>query len=505
MITKQYVAIVECFSNGRFYLKDIERCGLSPLVIYPNIEDATYLAHRAHVRDRLTPDVPVIDAPDNLDELLELLSPYNIVCVLAGSEYGVELSDQLAHRLKLPGNNPLTTIIRRNKAAMQATLEGAGLRAIRSRVIRSCDEADAFFDELGGSKVVLKPVASAGTQGVHFCENKSELRQYFNELTLCRDYFGADITEVLMQEHINGVEYIVNTASSDGKHRITDIWRYNKVAIGSEGNAYDYARLVTKPDAKIQALIEYAYQVLDALDFSYGPAHGEFFIDEKGPVLIEIAARPMGGGFSPELLDHCLGHHLTDCALDSYLAPDKFAKAEKMGYHPRTEMMIKYFISPNAGVASSLPLVPLLKSLPSFREVDFTDELLAGELKKTVDLSSSPAYCQLCHADAAVLMNDYETIRSIEQEAFELLFSDDSAYSNPAPLDIAEVVRAYHALPTGERVVLVNSEAECRLLAAHGIDVVFDELLNDISSDYAGGDSCDYTCLRYGKVCGNYL
>ncbi len=433
---KQYVAIVECFSNGRFYLRDIEKCGLFPLVIYPKIEDAVYLEHRAHVRDHLSPEIPVIDAPENIEELLELLAPYNIVCVLAGSEYGVELSDQLAQRLNLPGNNPANTIIRRNKANMQAALEAKGLRAIRSRVISTCDEADAFFDELGGGMAVLKPLASAGTQGVHFCQNKAELRQYFNALTACKDYFGNDICQVLMQEHIHGVEYIVNTASCGGTHRVTDIWRYSKVAIGSEGNAYDYARLVTKTDPAIRELIAYTFQVLDALDFTYGPAHGEFFIDEKGPVLIEIAARPMGGGFSAELLDLCVGHHLTDCALDSYLAPDKFEKAGKSGYHPPMEMMIKYFISPASGRVVSLPVKPFLQSLPSFRQVDFTDEVLAGVLTKTVDLSSSPGYCQLCHADPEVLTNDYRKIRSVEQDAFELLFSDKPAPDAPALPDV---------------------------------------------------------------------
>ncbi len=437
----QYVAIVECFSNGRFYLQDIEKSGYLPLVIYPRSEDPVYLEHRAWVRDNLSPSIPVIDAPDSLDELLELLSPYRIACVLAGSEYGVPLTDQLAQRLNLPGNNPATSIKRRNKASMQAALEECGLRAIRSRVIGSWDEAEAFYDQLDCGTVVLKPLSSAGTQGVHFCQNKAELRQHYDELTTCRDYFGQTISQVLMQERITGVEYIVNTASCCGVHRVTDLWRYNKVPIGSEGNAYDYARLVTQPEPAIRELITYTYRVLDALDFSFGPAHGEFFIDDKGPVLIEVAARPMGGGFASELLDCCVGHHLTDCALDTYLAPAKFQKARTFGYHPAMEMMIKYFIAPADGTVSRLPVVPLLKSLPSFKQVNFTDELRAGRLTKTVDLSTFPAYCQLCHSDPAVLLADYQRIRSIEEKDFQQLFSDDSTLAAPAVDQVPAVLK----------------------------------------------------------------
>ena len=35
--------------------------------------------------------------------------------------------------------------------------------------------------------------------------------------------------------------------------------------------------------------------MLDALDFCYGPSHGEYMLTETGPVLIEAASRPMGG------------------------------------------------------------------------------------------------------------------------------------------------------------------------------------------------------------------
>ncbi len=35
--------------------------------------------------------------------------------------------------------------------------------------------------------------------------------------------------EVLIQEYIDGTEYVVNTVSCNGKHMVTDIWVYSKV------------------------------------------------------------------------------------------------------------------------------------------------------------------------------------------------------------------------------------------------------------------------------------
>ena len=53
----------------------------------------------------------------------------------------------------------------------------------------------------------------------------------------------------------------------------------------------------------------------------YGPVHGEYMIDEKGPVLIEVNCRPMGGGMSKQFMDLAFGQHETDSALDAYLDP----------------------------------------------------------------------------------------------------------------------------------------------------------------------------------------
>lgn len=47
-------------------------------------------------------------------------------------------------------------------------------------------------------------------------------------------------------------------------------------------------------DDKIQSLIDYAYKVSDAVDIKFGPCHGEYKIDDNGPVLIETNCRPMG-------------------------------------------------------------------------------------------------------------------------------------------------------------------------------------------------------------------
>lgn len=485
MSNEQYAVIVECSSNGRFYIPEARKRGLVPLVIYPHLPDSPYTAMRAHTRDYLDEDIIVIDAPENMDELLNLLRPYNIVCVLAGSEYGVEMADALAKRLGLPGNAPETSHIRLKKSEMQEALKRAGLRHIRSLTVTSTQEAEDFWQELGVKRVVVKPLASAGTLGVHFCDTVEELRLHLDNLFADKDLFGRPISEVIIQEYIDGTEYIVNTASCGGVHRMTDMWVYNKVAVGSEGNAYDYARLVTRLDLGHREIIEYAFATLDALGYEYGPGHGEFMVDEKGPVLIEVGARPMGGGFSMDLLDECLGHHMTDCAMDTYLEPKRFEDARRELYRPAMDMMIKYFIAPKAQNVSSLPALAILKHLQSFRRANLTEVIESGALEKTVDLISAPAYLQLCHKNSMVLEQEYQTIRRVEQRYFNLLFAEGAGQN--IALDVDAVVNLHQALPKGKSFVLVNDGEEVKKLEAKGVTAVALSELKGLEDKYIGG------------------
>jgi len=485
MNEKKYVVIVECSSNGRFYLPEVRSRGMIPLVVYPHLPDSAYTAMRAHTRDHLDDDILVIDAPEDMDELLDMLKPYPIACVVAGSEYGVAMADELSARLGLPGNPPESSLIRLEKSAMQDALRRAGIRHIRSRIVSSVEEAEAFWQELGVPKVVVKPLASAGTMGVHFVTTRQELSQHMDSLLSSRDLFGRPICEVLLQEYIDGTEYIVNTVSCGGVHRVTDIWVYNKIAIGSEGNAYDYARLVTRLEPGQRALVEYAYQTLDALGYQYGPSHGEYMVDENGPVLIEAGARPMGGGFSMDLLDACLGHHMTDCALDAYLHPVRFEQARQTPYRPAMEMMIKYFIAPAQQQVHTLPALSILKHFRSFRRANMTDVIESGMLEKTVDLISAPAFLQLCHPDPEILMQDYHEIRRIEQQYFKLFFSETAG--TKTPLDLEEVLRVYRSLPDGDRFILVDDEQESSALRACGATAVTMEDFGCLAGNRTGG------------------
>ena len=140
---------------------------------------------------------------------------------------------------------------------------------------------------------------------------------------LLDDYnvYGDNISEILIQERIKGVEYIVNTVSRDGVPCVTTVWKYNKIKTSEGANVYDSIETVNELNLGEAEMIEYAYNVAEAIGVKYGPIHGEYMVDDKGPVLIEVICRPMGGNLPSEFLDRISGQHETDSILDSYLKP----------------------------------------------------------------------------------------------------------------------------------------------------------------------------------------
>lgn len=146
--------------------------------------------------------------------------------------------------------------------------------------------------------------------------------------------YGDANTQLLVQERINGDEYIVNTTSCEGIPRLISMWKYDKIKTKEGAIVYDTIKSVGNLNIGEAEMIEYAYDVVKAIGIEYGPVHGEFMIDEKGPVLIEVNCRPAGLSMKSEYLDMIFGQHDTDSILDSYLNPKRFKEQRKQKYNP---------------------------------------------------------------------------------------------------------------------------------------------------------------------------
>ena len=232
---------------------------------------------------------------DTFEETLEEVRKANPILIVPGNERGVVLAARLSHELGLLSNSIENLDAMTLKNEMHKRLAQRGLRSIKGKVIHSLDEALEFYDSENLKEVVIKPTYSAGSASVQICLNRNEMIDSINQLFDEANYYGDELEELLIQERINGIEYIVNTVTHKGIHRVTLVWKYNKVKTSEGAIVYDSCETVNELSLGEAEMVEYAYKVADALEIQYGPVHGEYMIDEKGPVLIEVNCRPCGG------------------------------------------------------------------------------------------------------------------------------------------------------------------------------------------------------------------
>ena len=423
------IVVVECISTGTNYIQDIVARNYNPVVLEmaESGENEEALLYKKIVHDsyeRIKHDFDLIHEKDTYEETLAMVKELDPVLVVPGNEKGVILATKLANDLNLLCNPIENLDAFTLKNEMQNRLAENNLRSIRGRVVKSVEEAIDYYDSEGLKEVVIKPIYGAASVGVNICQNRQEMIDSISKVFNQKGYYGNESAELLIQERINGDEYVVNTVSCGGVHRVTLIWKYNKIKTSEGGHIYDSFESINELDLGEAKLVEYAYDVADALGIQYGPVHGEYMIDEKGPVLIEVNCRPCGANMDADFLDSFSGQHETDSSLDSYLNPKKFDYELKKGYKLFGHAALKLFIVPNDLIAESSPMNHISNKLKSHYKTALDPINETQPFLKTQDLETSCGTVFLSHSDGYQVKKDLDFLRSIEKYAFQLVLSE---------------------------------------------------------------------------------
>ena len=452
---KGKIVICEYISTGFNYIEDVLARGFEPVLLeghYPGteLEINFYREERKRINEKYADRLEIIKESDDYEKTLAAVKAVNPLLVIPGAEFGVPLATRLASDLRLPGN-PLSRLkAMTEKDAMQAALKEKGLRYIRGQIIHSEEEAAAFYDQLGVEDIVVKRCRGGGTAGVFMCHGKEEMlaavKQSFLEAP--KDESGKNNLEIMIQEQIKGTEYIVNTVSCNGKHRIVSAWVYNKVKMSNGGNAYNYAMNISRLKTGHSRLCRYALQVVEAIGIKYGPVHGEYMIDDKGPVLIEVNCRPMGAGLQRKFTERIFAHHETDVALDSYLNPQKFEEDDRAPYRPDEFGAIKVVILAGETEVKSAPIMQIAKELKSYFSGFYAGIGQTEILHETRDLGTTGGMIYLLNKDENLVKNDCELLHLIEMKYPRIFFqnSDCEERFNTAPRDIPAVIEECHCM-----------------------------------------------------------
>jgi biotin carboxylase/CelD/BcsL family acetyltransferase involved in cellulose biosynthesis len=260
-----------------------------------------------------------------LQSMVAALRAADVGAVLAGSERGVMLADRLGEALGVRSNGTRASAARRDKSAMIERAAAHGLRVPRQL---RCDDLDQMLDWIRracGWPVVLKPLDAMGSDGVRLCGSEDEAARAFRAIHGQTNVLGRVNAAVLAQEFVAGGEFVVDTVSHDGRHRLAGLWLYGKPrpAYATVG-LFTVKELLPASGARAERLFAYACSVLDALEIRHGAAHCEIILDETGPVLVEVGARLHGGPPAHRMMRAAAGTSQLDLLVQATLFPDRF-------------------------------------------------------------------------------------------------------------------------------------------------------------------------------------
>lgn len=408
-------AVVDAYGIGRFLPEALARHGVESVHVRSEHPDI-HLEYR--------PGDFSVDIPHDGDTAATAarLRELGVAFVVAGAESGVLLADALSEALGTPGHGMSRPTARRDKYEMARAVRDAGLAAADTIASPDPDEVVAWATAAGQWPVVLKPVASAGTDNVIFCRSEDEIRAAHATILGESDRYGRRNRTVVAQQFLDGDEHFVNTVSRDGVHHIVEIWRYHKRPAGDGRSINDYEHPLPPDDPTARRLGEYVLKVMDALEIRNGSAHTEVMMTPDGPVLVESGAR-LGGAHLPDVVNRCIGTDQIERLALAIARPEEITGHRLPPYRLLTHLRYVNLISHGDGFVPTAEGFAPVRALPSFLDMVLTTPE-GKPVTRTLDLVTSPGYLYLSSDDEAQVEADYRRLRELEENG---LYQSDNA------------------------------------------------------------------------------
>jgi biotin carboxylase len=404
---QRYAVVVDPLGTGQEYPAAFREAGVEVVAVMSRPEPIALYAASWHPENFR--HVHVFDG--DLAALAETLRAYRPGCLIAGSETGVELAEALVE-VVVPGTGhvPELAAARRDKWAMAEALRRAGVPRLRQLCSADPEEIARWLRETGleQERVVVKPPKSAATDNVHVVEPDQDWRPMFDQIYGRVNEFGLRNDAVLVQEFADGTEYLVDSYSVAGEHGLVDVCRYTKRRVGDRIGIYDLVDFLPPDDPEVTRLWDYTRQVLDAVGVRNGCCHTEVIVTADGPRLLEVGARPAGGGHQM----------ITKLATGTNHIERTVAHRVRAEFEPGYRL-VRYVCSvvltaPWAGVWRNAEVFADVDALPTFHTKHFYYGT-GDEVPAPAGLSSMLGWVVLASPDKAATQADYRRIRELER------------------------------------------------------------------------------------------
>jgi len=351
-----------------------------------------------------------IKKASDTDAVIEQVKALPTLAVYSGMEASLSLSDYLAYRIAPEyANSETTSICRTSKYEMQEKLKLEGLESIEQmKVTQQLTPIQKELLSTWSFPVIIKPSNDAGSAGVQSCQSIAEIEAYL-KTSRKKNLMGKEIGFFVVQEYLEGIEYVVDSFSVHGKHYLSAVHCYRKDVY--QGNPhYIYLDVIAHDDPVVKTMWEYAQNVLSALGLNEGLAHSEIMLTKTGPRLIEVNPRISGLHGAVNSAAAYSGQPTQIDLLAAFYHKRTMPKAQNKHIYSRIVFLQNY------QVRKARPLnLEKLQTLASFKEAEMLHE--PGTMMKLPEnVVDTIAWLILSHPDKEQLWNDHLQILVWQQQ-----------------------------------------------------------------------------------------
>ncbi len=307
--------------------------------------------------------LPLHDPQRSATEAFLFAQRYPLAAVVGVDDDTAIVAAVIAQRLGLKGNPVHAMQAARDKHQQRELLAKAGVPIPRF-MLRGLNEEPSEIARTVTYPCVVKPLRLSASRGVMRADNVQGFMKAQNRL---RSIVREPEASFLVEEFIPGYEVALEGLVVNRRMHMLAIFDKPDPLDGPFFEETIYVTPSQVPAALQKAIVDCADRAVRALGITEGPIHAELRYNERGPWLIELAARPIGGRCSAVLRFGDKGVTLEEIILRHALGmpiPSLQRERQAAGV-----MMIPI---PGAGTLQEVRGVAEAKAVPLIEDVQIT-------------------------------------------------------------------------------------------------------------------------------------
>jgi biotin carboxylase len=240
--------------------------------------------------------VDFADPDAALESMIAALDGFSVACVLATDDSCAELASRLAQHCGLRHNKPESAALTQRKDLGREALTRAGCNTPDYRVIEisaAQETAPAIT-----FPVVVKPLGLSASRGVIRADDETAFIaacRRIDALLATAGIEGFARHHLLVESYIDGAEFAVEGFIVDGRFELLTIFDKPEPLDGPFFEETYYLTPSRLDREQQRILVDEVARCCIAYGLEQGPVHAEARMSAEGPVLLELAARTIGG------------------------------------------------------------------------------------------------------------------------------------------------------------------------------------------------------------------